>query len=584
MGLLSRLCAFVCLGACAQPVSTWRLMRSPHFELYSQAGDEAARPVLAWFEQLRAFFQQQTGLDPDRGSPVRVIAFRSAKEYQPYRLGPASDAYYVGAGSRDYIVMAAPDAGEFHVAAHEYAHLILRASGLQRPSWLNEGLAEFFSTVRISDRGSALGSAPPANAQILRRHEWIPLRELLSSQVEAVQDRERAGLLYAQCWALTEMLVLSPEYGPRFRALITALTLGEPSLQALATAYSKSPEAIALDVRAWVDARHKFTPVALPGVVTESVAVATSELTPFAARSLLAELLMASGQLERAEALYRDLAREQPDAADVSAALGAIALRQGDNGRARQEWKRAIGQGIGDATLCYQYAALAGMAGIPADEIRPALERAIALRPDFDDARFSLALLEKNAGHYELALEHLRAMRSVAPARAYSYWIAQADALNELGRRDEATAAAKQASARATTAAEHSRAAQIAYMAQTDLAVEFTRDASGRALMVTTRVPHNSTDFNPFIEPGDDIRRVEGTLREIDCNQKMMRIVVDTSAGPLRLAVPDPSHVQMRNAPPEFTCGRQHPPSAVTAEYAASKTQPDGIVRGLHFR
>src|SRR5260370_3098531 len=274
-----------------------------------------------------------------------------------------------------------------------------------------------------------------------------------------LEDRDRAGLFYAQSGALTEMLVLSPEYGARFPALIAALSLGEASVATLASVNGKSLEAIARDVHAWVDARPRFTPVALPGVAAGVGAVDVVDVSPFAARSLLAELVLASGNLERAEALYGDLAREVPDAADVSAALGAIALRKGDSAGAREQWKRAIRQGIRDASLCYSYATLAGMAGLPADEVRPALERAIALKPDFDDARYTLALLEKNAGHYDVALEQLPAMRGVAPVRAYNYWITLADTLRELERREEATVAAQEDTETGGPPAERARAA-----------------------------------------------------------------------------------------------------------------------------
>jgi hypothetical protein len=160
-----------------------------------------------------------------------------------------------------------------------------------------------------------------------------------------------------------------------------------------------------------------------------------------------------------------------------------------------------------------------------------------------------------------------------------------ADAHNEIGGRDEAIAAAKKAAVHATTPAARALAAQLIHMAQTDLAVEFSRDANGRPQLATTRIPHNTSNWNPFIEPGDDIRRVQGTLREIECGTKGVRILVDATSGPLTLAIPDPSHVQMRNAPPEFTCGAQ-PGSPVTAEYAVSKTPEngDGVVRGLEFR
>ena len=93
-------------------------------------------------------------------------------------------------------------------------------------------------------------------------------------------------------------------------------------------------------------------------------------------------------------------------AGEVLAALGTIALTRGDTGGAVASWKRAVELGVADADLCYRYAVLADGRGLP---VRAALERALALRPDFDDARFKLALLEKNAGHAEAAVDQLRA-------------------------------------------------------------------------------------------------------------------------------------------------------------------------------
>jgi hypothetical protein len=97
-------------------------------------------------------------------------------------------------------------------------------------------------------------------------------------------------------------------------------------------------------------------------------------------------------------------------------------------------------------------------------------------------------------------------------------------------------------------------------------------------------VPNDDTQFNPFIEPSDDLRRVLGTLREIECGSpaQTMRITVETSGGSLKLTIPDPARVRMANAPPEFLCGPQ-PGKAVLVEYAATK-EKEGIVRGLEFQ
>jgi hypothetical protein len=90
--------AVTCLGAVAQPTGMWTVARSEHFEVYSQAGEASARAALRWFEQLRGLLAQQTGLKLDGLQPVRVIGFRSSKEYEPFRLRPAAAAYSIGTG------------------------------------------------------------------------------------------------------------------------------------------------------------------------------------------------------------------------------------------------------------------------------------------------------------------------------------------------------------------------------------------------------------------------------------------------------------------------------------------------------
>jgi thioredoxin-like negative regulator of GroEL len=310
--------------------------------------------------------------------------------------------------------------------------------------------------------------------------------------------------------------------------------------------------------------------------------VDVSAVSPFAARLLLAQVLLAAGEFDRAEVFFSGLQQDAPDAAAVAAGLGVIALHKGDSESARRLWKRAIDLGITDARLCYRYAILADQAGLPAGDIRPALARALALQPDFDDAHYKLALLEKNAGHYEAALREFHAMRNVAAGRAFAYWLALADTFNELGRRDDAQSAAQQASEHAATAGERARAAQETYIAQTDPSVRFARDAAGNLQLVTTRMPRQQSDWNPFIEPDDDIHRVQGTLREIECGSPTA-IRVEADGKLVRLTIPDLQHVQMRHAPPEFVCGPQTATHVIVDYARTPHAASDGIVRGMDF-
>lgn len=579
--------AFLALaGSLPAQASEWVLARTPHLEVYSDAGAENARALSLWIERLRDFFQGETGIQISPSSPVRVVYFRSAEEYEQYRLPPNSDAYYASAGSRDYIVLsggASDKALPVRIAAHEYWHFVEHTGALRLPHWLNEGLAEFFSTVRLSGHDGRVGSEPGGHVRILRSRPWIPLATLMALADESPlrQQRDTSEVFYAESWALAHMLILSPSYSERFHAVVERLASGIPVSQVLESVYAKPLDGIARDLRGWIE-RGRYAPAMLPGATRDAVATEVRDVSAFSVHVLLAGLMAGMGLRDRAEAMYRDLAVEAPDDASVAAALAILAIEQNDLEEARRQWTHALEGGLEDAEACYRFAKLGEDAGLARAEVRRALERAVALEPGFDDALFSLALLENNAGDPAAAVEHLRAMRAIQAGRQFHYWITMSDALNELGRRAEAKDAADTAKGRATTEEERAYAARLAYAAQTELAVRFTRNAAGNLQLETTRAPRDATDWNPFVEPGDRVRRVEARLREIECGGPATIFIVEAAPAVLQLSVPDPTHVQMRNAPPEFTCGPQPAPDVV-AVYA--ETGPAaGLLRGLEFR
>jgi tetratricopeptide (TPR) repeat protein len=300
---------------------------------------------------------------------------------------------------------------------------------------------------------------------------------------------------------------------------------------------------------------------------------------------VLAELVLASGDLDRAQAVYRSLQTARTSDPTVAATLGSIALRKHDDVKAILEWKRAFDLGTTDPVLCYQYATLLQNAHAPDDQIAAALRRAIELKPGYDDARFRLGLLESSRENYAAALEQLRAMRSVPRARAYTYWLTIASALLETDQRPAAKAAAEKAIAFSATRDQREVAAILALDTETDITVQFVRDSQGNPQMVTTRKPHGATDWNAFIELGDQIRTVTGQIRKVECTAGAITgfEIGDTSAT-VRVSLPDPSRVLIEGGKPEFYCGAEDG-RKVTIQYAAKPAQDgiNGILRGMHF-
>jgi tetratricopeptide (TPR) repeat protein len=355
-------------------------------------------------------------------------------------------------------------------------------------------------------------------------------------------------------------------------------------MQAFREVYNKSLDEVAKGLENWV-AQSRSTRFVLSRPF-ELAEIHTSELSARQASTLLAQLSLVSGHLEQARTQYEELLREGPDDPDIRAALGAIALRQGNREEALKQWRQALSDEVTDAELCYRYALLAEETGLGARDVRAALERAVALAPGFDDARYKLALIQNHAGEYRSAVEQLRAMRVPVGGRRYAYWTAMASALTELDERDEAKEAAQEALKAAQTEADRLQARQMAYIAVTDLTVQFATDSEGHSQLMTARVQHGTTDWNPFIEPSDHIQRVSGKLGEVLCTaDKLTGFLLRTSGGPVTVEVPDPLHVLMRNSPNEFFCGRMRE-KAVEADYAiveaAGKTK--NVLRGMTFQ
>ena len=576
----------VWLNAYAAETKTWTEAKDSRFAVYSQAGAASARSTLVWFEQLRAFFER-TGLlehhaTASTGSPVQVIVFDSQQEYDRYRLRPAADAYYVGTETADYIVMPAGGEHQLSVAAHEYAHLVFHRSGLSMPPWLNEGLADYFSSVRMTNGTCEVGGNVAGRSGTLKRGSWIPLEMLIRQTGPFSGERKAVELYYAESWALTSMLVMDDTYSPHFAAFLH-LMQGGAAASSLDKVFAEPMVDVESDLRRWVESKgYESTrpcDAARPNVVAEEKPVSPSK-----SRLLLADLLFAIGDLDLARASFNEAAVDSADP-HAFAALGTIALRKGDKAEALRDWQKATDKGLEDAQLSYEWAVLADEAGEDMEAMRAALQRAIRLKPDFDDARYKLALLESNAGNYKAALDELRAMQKISEERAFAYWTAYAYAATELDLRDQAKTAAQRAKEHARNANERTAADQLAYEASTDLTVQFSRTPDGKLQMITSRKSHDSNDWNPFVQAQDHIRREDGKLRSVECGEgRIQGVSVETRAGILSLKIEDPSRVLMSNGPKEFFCGPQAS-QAVQVEYAASANHPlAGDLRGMRFQ
>ena len=233
------LITLIAVSTAAEP--RWIVMRLGNFEVFSTAGERATRDTVRQFQQARNFFNQALPSLQGGDVPVRVVVFGSKKEYEPYKFNEFAAAYYHSSGQHDYIVMSSAGAENFPIAVHEYVHLLVRHSGIKLPIWLNEGLAELYSTIRPMGDKVLVGDIIPGHMQWLLTEKWTPLPIILAAGHDSpyYNEKNKAGSLYNESWALTHMLVLSDEYRGGFTKMLAAILSGTPSEQALTATYGK---------------------------------------------------------------------------------------------------------------------------------------------------------------------------------------------------------------------------------------------------------------------------------------------------------------------------------------------------------
>src|SRR3977135_584566 len=221
------LALLLCAAARAgQP--TWILMQNEYFRVYSSANERDTREVLNQFELIRGFFNQITGAKPEKVEPVPVMVFGTEKEYQPFRFNDFATAYYAKHSDRDFIVVGKLGDQSRQTASHEYTHLEFAHAGYTLPPWLNEGIADLFSTLRSQGEFTLYGDILPGRLQELGRQKWVPLQTILAADQTSpyYNESSKAGSLYDESWALVHMLATSEEYRDKFWGLVNAVNSG----------------------------------------------------------------------------------------------------------------------------------------------------------------------------------------------------------------------------------------------------------------------------------------------------------------------------------------------------------------------
>lgn len=610
----------VAFAPVAQAKDEWARLRSDNFTLVGNADRGQLRVIAARLEQFRASFAQVLpGLKSTRQVPTTILVFNSLKGYAPFR--PSHSAgHFVPGPDANFIVMTtelgtAQDA--YSVIFHEYTHLLLNHSkwhGL--PTWLNEGLAEYYSTFSTSGSDRVVvGGAIPTHLYHLRQERLLPLSTLFAVDNDSpyYNEENKQSIFYAQAWLLVHYL-MQANGGARQSQLLHYIDLllagksGEPAFR----------EAFGLN---YGEMELLLAPYARKVAPDRMVAASRNQLE-FNQRSTFeplseAEVLAYEGDValhmhlpDARDYLDRALALD-PGQPRALAALGSLFSEKGEYAQARPLLEKALAGGVDNPHINFRFADAwlheseadpTCLLGIPPERMarmQASLKAAIAADPDYYDAYRLLAYLsllnDQDVAENTVLLEQVLAR---APERwELSFMLGQL----YLRRRELAKARATLAGVvqKGETAELRDRAAQVLRLVA-DAEAELRRPVSHPAEEAIVPDPKGESD-----ERGQPVRsvlalrptgpgevRIRGSLTQIECaGGKAVVLVVKAGTRTYRLtgenlnAIRFATFTNDQASGVSISCGALNTPNTVLATYRPGipSRRSDGDAVAIEF-
>jgi Flp pilus assembly protein TadD len=546
------------------PLDKWRAMRTPNFQLFGDVGEGDMRRVAGRLEQ----FREAVGVILPRArvtttTPTVVLVFRSHKSYRPFKplyQGKPQDhiaGYFIPGQGINVVALTIESRGSdpdeaLRIVYHELVHLMVRNSAAGIPPWLNEGLAEYYRTLDITDGGRkvTVGRVEPQHVLTLRE-EFIPLEQLAAVDHGSPLYNEgtKASVFYAESWALVHYLLINDLVNrtARSSALMQALAEGAGFADACRKALGVTPAELEKALRQYVR-RDSFTSMTLTltNRIERLEKLPAPPVEPAVAHAAVGALLLLMDRRAEARAQLAAALASAPSSALALSSMGQLLMREGRHEEARAYLERASALPDATALIHHQHAAVLhewygnppGRSQVVDAAIEAGYRRAIALDPQLSDSHAGLArLLAERGVTSREPLDLMMAAIQIAPGRNdyrvnFGIMLANreafADARTVLA---PVAASAEDQSARAAAAAVLKR---IEDFEARRAEYEKRRGAAGVTGASSERFagPVVHLDLRP---PQAGEARLFGILTGIECPQGVVRLVIDDNGRRVRV-------------------------------------------------
>ena len=381
----------------ARNPAPWLQIESDRFVLFSNIDPNRLQRLAGGLERLHGVL---TSLNPGRAHeapPLHIFVFADNEDLEPYKprsgAGAASlSGYFLAHPHLDFIAIDGdPTLDTAGLLAHEYLHAFVRHHLPHAPLWLNEGLAELYSTFAVEGQVAIVGRPVSQHVDWLHNHRLMSLDRFLDLDTgsQAYNDRDRQPAFYAQAWGLVHYLLTgSDELRDGLGEYLKRLADGHRSREAFSDALGASPTRIERGVR-----RH-VAPVEIPVLTTTVDRTGKGRRPAFLGEAdrwfQLGWLLSHQNppRLDEARRHFEAALGTDREHGGAVMGLGYLAALSGDPSAAIYAYREAMAVGLDSYLVHYLHARALAARNTDGDRdlAREAFRRSLQRRPSFAQA------------------------------------------------------------------------------------------------------------------------------------------------------------------------------------------------------
>ena len=430
----------------------WFEARTAHFNIYSCGPTQQVARVGGRLEQFREAYSLLAGAQAVASPPIVVMAFPTHAAMEPflplYQGKPANLAAFFHRSSDENLIalsVSGHGAESLDSVFHEYTHLLLRHNDLFWPLWLNEGMAEIYSTFETTGEHSVRIGKPLAHyVRLLESRGLMPLHDLfaVTHRSPEYNERDRQGVFYAESWLLTHYLMLgdNPVLKPGFGQLTALLRQGQLPEQAFTNALRITLPGMENLLRRYLERGH-FEALKLNVTADLSAprSFVTRPISPVEACFRLGDMLLRVDRLDSARAYFEQGEKIAPKSPLPFEGFGLLASEQKRSAEAVQQLQMALQRGSTSFLAHYAYAReklrltadssdnFLRIEGPEAAVIRNELQKSLTLMPNFGPAHHLLGffLLIQGDDIADAEKELQRSIQLEPENQAYLFSLAQ---------------------------------------------------------------------------------------------------------------------------------------------------------------